>query len=260
MLAPDSITVRRTSNYAQNRGFTGYYLDNEISLYYVRTRMASSSLGRFISRTPWMNLDGKHYLSNYSLSSVESSLATIVRGTVLAGQSTYIQSRYNLYDLFQDSPGNFVEPFCTTIVIIGGATASNPFGHVSIAIAGQGVYSFGTGTTLGSNLTDFLKKQQGYRNSMGIEIPTTKEEEKKILDWLKQQKDDIGKYDNCAVRVKKALQVGGITVEEPEKDPFVPYFPKDLLDYLGYFPELNRVSLPQGGNAPPSMGTYNPTP
>jgi RHS repeat-associated protein len=36
------------------RGFTGYAIDRETGLHYARARMYSSSLGRFISRDPWM--------------------------------------------------------------------------------------------------------------------------------------------------------------------------------------------------------------
>ena len=52
-----------------------------------------------------------------------------------------------------------------TAVIIGGPTSGNPFGHVAIGFSGQGVYSFGTNTPIGSNLTDYLQKQSGYRSS-----------------------------------------------------------------------------------------------
>jgi len=49
----DDSTVRASSLYGNQRGFTGYYLDNESGLYYARERMYSSTLGRFIERDPW---------------------------------------------------------------------------------------------------------------------------------------------------------------------------------------------------------------
>ena len=42
--------VKSSAN--QDRGFTGYKLDSETGLYYARTRMYSSKLGRFVSRDP----------------------------------------------------------------------------------------------------------------------------------------------------------------------------------------------------------------
>jgi hypothetical protein len=38
-----------------------------------------------------------------------------------------------------------------TVVIVGGPTAGNPFGHVSVATTGSGIYSFGTLTTYDSH-------------------------------------------------------------------------------------------------------------
>jgi len=47
-------TVRNQSAVGFSRGFTGYILDDETGLYYARTRMYSTSLGRFIGRDLWM--------------------------------------------------------------------------------------------------------------------------------------------------------------------------------------------------------------
>jgi len=43
---------RLASSYAFQRGFTGYYLDDESGLYYARARMYSPGLGRFVNRDP----------------------------------------------------------------------------------------------------------------------------------------------------------------------------------------------------------------
>jgi RHS repeat-associated protein len=52
ILAADGTTVRASSSYGFQRGFTGYHLDAETGLYYARARMYSAGLGRFISRDP----------------------------------------------------------------------------------------------------------------------------------------------------------------------------------------------------------------
>jgi len=51
-LAADGVTVRSTSSYNQQVGFTGRYLDKETGLWYFRARYYSASLSNFISRDP----------------------------------------------------------------------------------------------------------------------------------------------------------------------------------------------------------------
>ena len=50
VLAADGITTRTASNYGNQIGFTGRYLDSETELYYFRARYYSGTLGRFIGR------------------------------------------------------------------------------------------------------------------------------------------------------------------------------------------------------------------
>jgi len=58
VLAADGVTVRAQSNYGQQIGFTGRYLDNETGLWYFRARYYSGTLGRFASRDPLQYIDG----------------------------------------------------------------------------------------------------------------------------------------------------------------------------------------------------------
>jgi len=58
------------STIGQQRGFTGYYLDAEIGLYYARARMYSAGLGRFIARDELRYLKGltsADYINGMSL-------------------------------------------------------------------------------------------------------------------------------------------------------------------------------------------------
>jgi len=52
VLAADGTTVRAQSNYGQQIGFTGRYLDKETGLWYFRARYFDPALGRFIGRDP----------------------------------------------------------------------------------------------------------------------------------------------------------------------------------------------------------------
>jgi RHS repeat-associated protein len=65
VLASDSVTVRSTSVYGNQVGFTGRYLDSETGLWYFRSRMYSGALGRFISRDAMEFIDGYSLYSAY---------------------------------------------------------------------------------------------------------------------------------------------------------------------------------------------------
>jgi len=58
-------TTIAASTIGQQRGFTGYYLDAEIGLYFARSRTYSSGLGRFIGRDELGYLDGASLYNSY---------------------------------------------------------------------------------------------------------------------------------------------------------------------------------------------------
>ena len=131
-------------------------------------------------------------------------------------------------------PLNFTDPKgLDTAVMIGGPTSSNPAGHVAIGFTGQGVYSYGRGTSRGSSLTDNLGKQSGYRDTTVIIIPTTPEQATKMIESLKSWEgvplpDPLSSpgqaaNDTCATRTNQALNAGGIRSSiQPPGNPF-PY-------------------------------------
>ncbi|MBA3684524.1 MAG: RHS repeat-associated core domain-containing protein [Planctomycetes bacterium] len=65
IFAADGVTVRATSTYAVNYGFTGRYHDSESGLVYFRNRYWETGLGRFINRDPAGYIDGMSLYGGY---------------------------------------------------------------------------------------------------------------------------------------------------------------------------------------------------
>jgi len=93
-------TVRNQSAVGFSRGFTGYILDEETGLYYARSRMYDSRLGRFIERDLLGYIDGPslyqgYFVSNgldpYGLAQQDFELNLRFEDTdVLWGEASYI--------------------------------------------------------------------------------------------------------------------------------------------------------------------------
>jgi RHS repeat-associated protein len=93
-----------------DRGFTGYKLDNESGLYFARTRMYLPKSGKFAERTPWFGF-GSGYLTAYSLDVVNDHWRGRLQAYLGRGISNYRDNRYSLYDFRNGDPANRLEPF-----------------------------------------------------------------------------------------------------------------------------------------------------
>lgn len=123
----------------------------------------------------------------------------------------------NPYAYVEGNPVSKIDPSgLDAVVIYGAATSSNPLGHAAIAITGQGVYSYGTGTKPGTNLTDYLLSQADYRNSIAYIIKTTSEQDEAMLQYLNSLNPLLpavpsqDSSDTCAARTNEALRHAGM--------------------------------------------------
>jgi len=178
----------------------------------------------------------------------------------------------NLFGYVQNDPVNLVDPEgLLTLVIINGPTSMNPLGHAAIATTGSGLYSPGNNPTdanfnyMGTSVTDYMAEQAMRRESMAYILPTTSEQEKAIIDYMKGKTTKPGKYpDNCAGRVGDALKKGGINLTDPILPgislPTSP-FPSALLRGLQNLTNqggATSIAIPYKGSISPVFNSFNP--
>jgi hypothetical protein len=149
------------------------------------------------------------------------------------------------------------------VVIVGGASSGNPFGHVAIAFEGQGVYSYGTGNDpvggKGTSLLQYLKKQTAYRSSTAFFIRATDKQLNAMVGYLNRlpstipdvRKEPKLAYDTCASRTNESLRVGGF--DDPRRDPVsLLFFPNNSSNFpadsyvIGKSYAHETLKLPQG--------------
>ena len=173
------------------------------------------------------------------------------------GTNTYSYTRSNPAGAF-DSSG------LDTVVVVGGPISSNPFGHVAIGFTGQGVYSFGTATPLGSSLTQYLSKQGSYRDSTAIIIKTTPAQEAKMIATLRDfaaiplpnpaTDPASAAGDTCATRTNAALSVGGIySLLQSPNSPY-PYSSAIIAGANA----SQEINIPRGTSIPNVLNAFNP--
>ncbi|EKD9220849.1 RHS domain-containing protein, partial [Salmonella enterica] len=114
------------------------------------------------------------------------------------------------------NPIHKVDPLgLKTLILVGGATTGNPFGHAALAFSGHGVYSYGTNTKFGSKATDYLASQLSYRDTTLYELDTTPEQEKEMMQHIKENYSKIGDYSilhhDCATMVLDAMSTAGVS-------------------------------------------------
>jgi RHS repeat-associated protein len=171
----------------------------------------------------------------------------------------------NLYGYVLGEPMGFIDPAgLYTAVLYGNGIISNPFGHMAISFSGEGVYSYGTGTPLGSSLIDYLNSQSLYRNTTIIILNTSVAQEAKMKSEILKYKDKplpnplsdplAALSDTCAVRTQKSLEAGGVS------SLLVPYnspFPPDT-GLIAIMNAESMIQLSKGDSAPMFLSVFEP--
>ncbi|EDU6202898.1 DUF4105 domain-containing protein, partial [Salmonella enterica subsp. salamae] len=209
----------------------GQQYDEESGLHYNRHRYYSPGQGRYITQDP-----------------------------------TGLKGGWNPYQ-YPLNPIHKVDPLgLKTLILVGGATTGNPFGHAALAFSGHGVYSYGTNTKFGSKATDYLASQLSYRDTTLYELDTTPEQEKEMMQHIKENYSKIGDYSilhhDCATMVLDAMSTAGVSRD------FIIYAianggkPAQLPTTVGYIGSIlsggNSVHYPQGAPLSPVLAHYNP--
>lgn len=130
-----------------------------------------------------------------------------------------------------------------------------------MATTGSGVYSFGNSTRLGSSLTDYLRRQSALRDTAAVVLPTTPDQEKKILGYFRQFSDPnagINYSETCAARTAKGLSAADLLRETFVMSPQTYGFPYSQYQAVRNLPGALTVVIPKGGPVPPLLSTFNP--
>ncbi|MGL5884651.1 MAG: DUF4105 domain-containing protein [Bombilactobacillus sp.] len=153
-----------------------------------------------------------------------------------------------------------------TLILFGGPTEGNPFGHAALAFSGQGIYSYGTDTKFGSSTTDYLTSQSKYRDTTLYELNTTTEQENEMMKYIKRNYDKIENYSlfyhSCSTMAVDAMLSANISsnlIMHTITDRGIPAQFPGTIDYLGsILSNGNPVHFPQGAPVSPIIAHYNP--
>lgn len=239
---------RATSLFNNRFLFTGREYAAPFGFYEYRARAYNPVMGRFMSEDPiGFQIAGEK----------PSPPASLMFATQLP--KTFEDSEFNLFRYCHNDPINKTDPMgLDTAVAIGGARwdswgdSPNPLGHASLALTGQGTFSFGTGTMPGTNFTSFLGDQSAHRWTAVYILKTTPAQEaamKKNLEGSREKgrlpdifKDPAGaSKDNCATRTADALREGGQNAGRPK----TPGALQDKLEQKVQDGTATRIFVPQ---------------
>jgi hypothetical protein len=165
----------------------------------------------------------------------------------------------HVYAFAAGNPLTFIDQLSLDIAVAVGMQRTDSYniaGHVADAVTGGGVFSFGTGTPLGSSFSDYLNLQSEYRGQVVYDIKTTPEQDAAALAYLRSQKDDIGKLDNCAFRTYQSLRAAHVRIGEPVA-PTPPAALQQVLNALVAQGLATATYIPINGQIPDVRG-FNP--
>lgn len=121
----------------------------------------------------------------------------------------------NVYAYVGGNPVNAVDPDGRDIVVISsGPMPSNPFGHVAIAVTGQGVYSKGTAAWKpGSDPAAYIASELAKRQVDLTRLKTTPAQDRAAIRAFMREYGNP--YDvlssSCTTAVREALEAAGFT-------------------------------------------------
>ncbi|MFQ3395682.1 RHS repeat-associated core domain-containing protein [Enterobacter mori] len=188
-----------------------------------------------------------------------------VQGRYITQDPIGLKGGLNVY-VYPLNPVVNIDPLgLNTIILSGGPTEGNPIGHTAMAFSGMGVYSYGTGTEYGSELTNYLTTQATYRSTVGYVLNTTPEQERIMAEYINKNYKQGSDYNialhNCATMVADALSEANVANSEMQsllENYLLPQNPLTL-KYLGVIASKgNVIVFPENAPLPMDTAHFNP--